>query len=51
MAGEDTFFVDNAVPNAKTDYKIDKILHLYNWSSGPTHTPFIPDTINNPVVL
>ena len=51
MAGEDTFFVDNAVPNIKSDYKIDKILHLYNWSSGPSHTLFVPETINMPVVL
>ena len=51
MAGEDTFFVDNAVPHIKSDYKIDKILHLYNWSSGPSHTPFVAETVNTPVVL
>lgn len=34
--GEDGFFVVNAVKKAKLQYKIDKPLHIYRWSSKTT---------------
>ena len=39
--GEDGFFVVNAVGKAKLQYKIDKPLHIYRWSSKTTAAPFI----------
>jgi len=51
MAGEDALFVENAIPNVKSDYKIDKILHIYKWSAQSTSAPLIPGNLNNPVVL
>jgi glycosyltransferase involved in cell wall biosynthesis len=34
--GEDGLFVENASAKAKTEYKIDKPLHIYRWSRSTT---------------
>lgn len=51
FSGEDAFFVESAIPNTKTQHKIDKILHIYKWSADATSAPLIPGNINNPVIL
>lgn len=51
FSGEDAVFVEAAIPQTKTQHKIDKILHIYRWSSATTSAPLIPDNPNRPVVL
>lgn len=47
--GEDSFFVENALKEVKTQYKINKILHIYKWSSKTSEAPFIANQVNIPV--
>lgn len=51
FSGEDTLFVENAIKLAKTQYKINKMLHIYRWSATATSAPLIPNNPNSPVVL
>lgn len=51
FSGEDALFVKGAVPNIKSSYKIDKILHIYKWSASTTSAPMIHDNPNPPVIL
>lgn len=51
FSGEDTLFVENAMPKVKTQHKIEKILHIYRWSATATAAPLIPDNPNRPVTL
>ena len=51
FSGEDTLFVEKAVPNIKSSYKIDKILHIYKWSANTTSAPMINDNPNPPVII
>lgn len=37
--GEDGTFVTNAMRKVKTQHKIDKVLHIYRWSSKTTSAP------------
>lgn len=48
-SGEDTLFVSSAVPNIKSHHKIEKILHVYQFSSSATSAPLIPGNVNKPV--
>lgn len=50
-SGEDTMFVSSAVPNIKSHYKIDKILHTYKFSSVGTSAPLLHGNVNKPVVM
>jgi hypothetical protein len=49
--GEDATFVANAMKIAKTQHKIDKILHIYRWSAKDSSAPPKWDELNPPVVL
>lgn len=51
FSGEDTLFVEKAIPDVKSSHKIDKILHIYKWSSSTTAAPLIPGNVNVPVVM
>lgn len=51
FSGEDTLFVNKAVPNIKKSHKIDKILHIYKWSANTTSAPMIPHNPNPPVII
>jgi len=51
FSGEDTMFVEKAIPSVKSSHKIDKILHIYRWSSTATAAPLIPNNPNRPVVI
>jgi len=51
FSGEDTMFVENVVKIAKTQHKINKMLHVYRWSATATSAPLIANNPNKPVVL
>lgn len=51
FSGEDAIFVEHAIPHVKSDYKIDKILHIYKWSAQNTSAPLLPGNVNKPVSI
>lgn len=51
FSGEDTLFATEATKNINSHHKIEKVLHIYKWSSKSTSAPLLPGNANPPVVL
>jgi hypothetical protein len=49
--GEDNLFAIEATKIAKTQHKINKVLHIYRWSASETAAPFIPNPSEQPAVI